>query len=167
VLTVVDPGALGSYAVGQKGIYRAPPQEVDLGDMVAARSFNDQAVEVSLLDLWNGLGDEGNRRAVSEVRLRVKGLVVNEGGGEDGFLLARLVMGCCAADALPVAMMIRHDLQVTLPDDAWVVVEGVLDPEATARALADDESWPVLAGVMDLVSYELIDEPPDPYLYPW
>lgn len=167
VLTVIDPGALGSYAVGQQGVYRAPAREVDLAAMLEARSFNDQAVQLTLLDLWNALGDAENRAALAETPLKIEGFVVNEDAPGGAFLLARMVMGCCAGDALPVALTIRHDLQAGLPTDTWVAVEGVLDANATARALADTDGWPVVTGVMDLTGYELIDEPAVPYLFPW
>lgn len=167
VLTVIDPGALGSYAVRQQGVYRASAQEVDLAEMLEARSFNDQAVELTVLDLWNALGDSEKRSVLAQTRLRVEGFVVNEGAPAGSFLLARMVMGCCAGDALPLALTIRNDLPAGLPTDSWVAVEGVLDPDATAIALADTESWPVVAGVIDLTGYELIDEPAVPYLYPW
>jgi putative membrane protein len=61
---------------------------------------------------------------------------------ENSFFCYRLLMFCCAADAVPVGVLIEYDKAKTLKKGAWVRVEGILK--------STDIKDPRLAKVMDL-----------------
>ncbi len=77
--------------------------------------------------------------------------------GEDEVLINRFVVSCGVADASPVSMVVRSPAAAALPNDAWVRVQGVLQPgEWNGRAL------PVIAAQRVTPT----DLPNQPYLYP-
>lgn len=76
--------------------------------------------------------------------------------------LARLTIGCCAADALPVRVALdggdREAELDALPSDAWLVVRGTLQP---GTATPDNNYVPTLT----VTGLERTAAPEDPYEY--
>ena len=76
---------------------------------------------------------------------------------EDIFLLARITLSCCVADASAIGLPIRYEGAVTLAADQWVQVRGRFQLGEFGAELL-----PILT-----VEELLLTEPPDqPYLYP-
>jgi uncharacterized repeat protein (TIGR03943 family) len=168
VAVIIDPGALGSYAVGQQAAYRAPAiSHIDVEAMLRSRSFGGQAAEVSLLELWQAVEQGASSDSLAGTPLSLDGFMIHDENIGQGFVLARLVVGCCAGDALPVAVMVRGDPQAEIPDDTWVRVQVRFDPDATQAARDEPGEWALVAAVVDLVELEVIDPPDEPYLYPY
>lgn len=46
---------------------------------------------------------------------------------EDEFIVARLMMSCCAADLVPTGLLCEYDKAVELKTDSWITVEGIID----------------------------------------
>lgn len=167
VAIVVDPGALGSYAVSQQSTLQEPAAgHFDLEDHLRSGSFAGQAVDISVLQLWRAVDDGENLDLLTDTPLSLVGFVVHDDEVEEGFLLARLVMACCAGDALAVTVEVRGVSIPELADDTWVRAEVTLNPAATA-AIEVTTDTTALAAVVDLVGLEVIDFPAEPYLYPW
>ena len=167
VAVIVDPGALGSYAVSSQSTLQTPaPGVFDLEAHLRSGSFAGQAVDISVLQLWRAVDDGENLDLLTDTPLSLVGFVVNDEKVENGFVLARLVMGCCAGDALAVTVEVRGGSLPELPDDTWVRVEVNFDPTATA-ALTERDDLMARAAVVDLVGLEKIDVPSEPYLFPW
>ena len=61
------------------------------------------------------------------ITVRLEGLVVNNEELDDGFLLTRFLVSCCAADGVPVQVAVRG-LDTTFEDDEWVVADVVFQP---------------------------------------
>jgi uncharacterized repeat protein (TIGR03943 family) len=168
VAVVIDPGALGSYTIAQQRAYRSPvAAELDLDEMLRSRSFAGQPVELSLLQLSQAVGAGEQLDVLEETPLTLQGFVVHDDRLADGFLLGRLVMGCCAGDALPIVVMVNGDPGTSLPDDTWVRTEVRYDQEATETSQEASEDMPIVSAVVDLVEIEQIEPPTEPYLYPW
>lgn len=167
VAIVVDPGALGSYAVSQQSTLQTPAAgDFDLESHLRYGSFNGQAVDVSVLQLWRAVDAGKDLDILAKTPLSLVGFVVNDDRISDGFLLARLVMACCAGDAIAVTVEVRGVSIPNLADDTWVRAEVIFDPTATA-ALVEPGGTTALAAVVDLVGLEEIEFPEEPYLYPW
>jgi uncharacterized repeat protein (TIGR03943 family) len=167
VAIVVDPGALGSYAVGQQSSLRVPAgSDFDLEAYLRSRSFAGQAVDLSILQLYYAAQDHNQLDLLADTTIRLEGFVMHDDRLADGFLLARLVIGCCAGDALPVTVEVGGDAADDLADDTWVRALVNFDPAATAALAADDDGTHA-AAVVDLVGLDQIEPPSEPYLYPW
>jgi uncharacterized repeat protein (TIGR03943 family) len=165
VAIVVDPGALGSYAVGQQSSFRVPAsRHFDLEAYLRSRSFAGQAVELSILQLWQAVDGGDQLDVLADTTLSLEGFVVHDDSLVDGFVLARLLIGCCAGDALPITVEVDGDAATDLADDTWVRARVNFDPVATA-AMADDGTEK--AAVVDLVDLDEIEPPTEPYLYLW
>ena len=168
VAVVIDPGALGSYTIAQQRAYRSPVgTDFDLDAMLRSRSFAGQPVELSLLQFSQAVHAGEQLDVLAETPLTLQGFVVHDDRVTDGFLLARLVIGCCAGDALPIVVMVDGDPMTSLPDDTWVRAEVHFDQLATTTIAESSEDAPIVDAVVDLVGIEQIEPPVEPYLYPW
>ena len=56
--------------------------------------------------------------------MQLEGLVVNDPEAAGGFLLTRFMVSCCAADGIPLQVLL-HDTGQPLEDDTWVIAEVV------------------------------------------
>ncbi|HJP73472.1 MAG TPA: TIGR03943 family protein [Pseudonocardiaceae bacterium] len=72
--------------------------------------------------------------------------------------VARLVITCCAADATPMKVELAGGQASALPDDQWIVADGILVP---GSATAANEYTPTLR----LRAITQIAQPSDPYEY--
>ncbi|HEX4222543.1 MAG TPA: TIGR03943 family protein [Pseudonocardiaceae bacterium] len=99
--------------------------------------------------VWDGT------HSLSHRVVALTGFVVQDQGSS---YVARLVITCCAADATPMKVELDGDQAAALPDDQWIVAEGVLVP---GSATAGNEYTPTLAvrGIFQ------ISPPSDPYEY--
>ncbi|RZQ60350.1 TIGR03943 family putative permease subunit [Amycolatopsis suaedae] len=100
---------------------------------------------------WDGNGSL-NGRTVS-----LTGFVVHEQGST---LLARMVIGCCAADAYPVTVRVTGGTGAVagLPADTWIEVTGQVVPGSatTANGYTPD---------LTLATARRVQAPQDPYEY--
>lgn len=83
------------------------------------------------------------------------GFIVQDHGST---YVARLVITCCAADATPMKVELAGGQAAALPDDQWIVAEGVLVPGSASAA---NEYTPTL----DVHGITQIAQPADPYEY--
>jgi uncharacterized repeat protein (TIGR03943 family) len=152
VLVAVDPGGLGAEAARQRaplaalpptGVYPLLPPTDPLPLRVV--DFQDRA--------RNDL-----ERSLDGRRVELEGLVVNDDTVEDGFLLTRFVVSCCAADGIPVQVEVRGAPEA-LPDDTWVRVVGTWRPggepeRPDGRPVRLDVESVVVEGEPPLSAYE-------------
>lgn len=113
---LIVPRPLGSYSAERAAGPPPPPASQEFaplpaGDPVAlpVRDFTSRAV------FGDGTTLQGRTVAITGF--------VTEAPGE-GFYLTRLVIACCAADALPVKVYVAGDVPKPA-DDTWVEVTGV------------------------------------------
>ena len=92
--------------------------------------------------------------------IEVIGLVFkdNQSFKEDEFVPSRLMMVCCAADMQPVGLLCQYEKAAELEADTWVKVSGTL-----GEVEFDSEMIPCIIDS----SVEGVDEPDDPYIYPY
>ena len=65
--------------------------------------------------------------SIEGIAIRLEGLVVNSPEIDDGFLLTRFLVSCCAADGVPVQVALRG-LDTPFEDDQWVVADVIFQP---------------------------------------
>jgi uncharacterized repeat protein (TIGR03943 family) len=162
---VVNPGALGSYAVGRQSSSRTLASlDFDLDAHLRSHSFGGQAPELNIAQVQIAAADPDQAPLLAETTVVVDGFVVNGDRSTDGFLLARIMVGCCAGDGLPLSIDVRGDDGPPHDEDQWVRVRGTLDLPATEAHRAGDDPG---GAVFDADSVEAISEPSEPYLYPY
>lgn len=91
--------------------------------------------------------------SLDDRRIRLTGFVVHEG---DGGYLARMAIGCCAADAYPVKVQLTGADLAGHPDDSWIEVVVELVPDTATKANEYVPSATVHA-------LRPVPEPKDPY----
>ncbi|MGH1503756.1 MAG: TIGR03943 family putative permease subunit [Acidimicrobiales bacterium] len=157
VLISVAPTALGASAADRleaitplETTERFPPLSSDEPTEMGVYDFIERAV-------WD------DERTLEGAEVRLVGLVVNDDEIDDGFRLTRFLVSCCAADGLPVQVVV-HGLAEELPNDTWVdIVVTWRPPEVPygeSEGTDDIEA--------DIVELQILDEPPaDPYESPY
>lgn len=91
-------------------------------------------------------------------RVKTIGMLYQDGQGSDDYLLGfRYVMSCCAADAMPVGVLINKPRDFVLEKDAWYEFEGTVQPDSI-------EGYFVIK--MDDVLIRPIEKPSQTWLYP-
>jgi uncharacterized repeat protein (TIGR03943 family) len=157
VALVFDPGALGSYAVGQQASASFNDVDFDLADHLRSHTFGGQAADLQLCEFVWSASDPADRRLLASTHVRLIGFVTRlEGAGP--LYLARLRMGCCAGDAVASLVELRG-AEPRPADDTWVEVVGTFDRQASAAS--DDPTRPVIR----VERMRRIREPSEPYEY--
>lgn len=130
---VVAPAPLGAYAAGRQGpassTGRKPP-----ANLAAPK---DGAVNLSLAELEDRINVGQD---LSAVRVRLVGFVSSGPAVEDGFVMTRFQVSCCAADARAVSIAVRGSYGELPARDSWVEVVGRPSPPTGAQPSVDVES---------------------------
>jgi uncharacterized repeat protein (TIGR03943 family) len=147
-LIVVGPPALGSYAADRNGTAMQRPPGFDTlpaGDTVQLGVL-DYATR-AVYDHGNGLGNR---------RIRLVGFITI--GHTGAPYLTRMVMSCCAADALPIKVGLSGNLPTNLKPDSWLEVTG----HYTTSQLTDDfDNGPI--PFIDIIELRPVPAPRQPY----
>jgi uncharacterized repeat protein (TIGR03943 family) len=151
---LIAPPALGADSVNRAG-----------GRTVASEQRQDQVIKTKFPPLPAGavvpmrMADVATRAAWDATNslngrtLELTGFVVHDAAG---IYVARLVITCCAADAMPVkARLVGVE---GLADDQWITVTGQVRPDSAVQA---DNYVPVF----DTATVKKIGTPSDPYEY--
>ncbi|MEW5957541.1 MAG: TIGR03943 family protein [Chloroflexota bacterium] len=138
----VSPKALTSAAAPQRNeVLTKPKSEKNILDwLIEFRSINDPA-------------------AFTGQQARLIGFVYrDEQFAADEFMVSRFVISCCAADAVPLGLVVRWPETASLTADQWVEVNGRFEPGQFG-----DEALPILIAE----SITPAQTPDQPYLYPY
>lgn len=123
-LLLFAPPALGSYAAGRSGsavVARSDYAPLPAGDPLT----------LTMLDYASrAVFDQG--ASLGERRIRLTGFAMR--GPQGSWLLARMMVSCCAADARPVKIALGGDLPDGLAEEQWLQVTG----KYSARQLQDE-----------------------------
>jgi uncharacterized repeat protein (TIGR03943 family) len=155
VVVLVQPAALGSYAVASRA---AVPGGGDSGfDPLAAPVRG--AVPMSMAEFVTRAVRDPDQ-SLSGVRVRLVGFVAPSQGRDGGYRLTRFVIFCCAADAEALQAVVRGDATPRARDQ-WLEVEGSWQPRPPAAE--DDPSPPPPALHADTVRPVAPARPPYEY----
>jgi uncharacterized repeat protein (TIGR03943 family) len=156
-LLLIAPAPLGSFAaerggenrVAESGLTTAFPE---LPDPV------DGAVELPMSDYLSRVLHEEDTPVRGEA-VRLVGFVTPD-EQDDGFRLTRFVVGCCAADAIPLQVAIA-DVRSVPDRDTWLEAVVVWNGDVLT-----DESTPLdRVPVVELERSQVIERPDQPYEY--
>lgn len=115
-LLIFSPPALGSFSASRNGTALGAASTSDFAPLPAG-----DPVRVPLLDYAaRSVFDKG--RSLGDRQVLLTGFVIAGPHGEP--YLARLFVGCCAADARPVKIGLTGDLPPDLHADQWIEVTG-------------------------------------------
>jgi len=146
---------LNASAMGGKGISSAVP--ITAGGNATIQF--DQAADTRNILQWNGLfNSNADPSTYLGQEANVIGFVYHDPNLKDGqFLVGRFALVCCPADAFAVVMVVIWPQSATLPTNQWVKVKGpVQSVQLNGQTLPSIQA----------VSVELVDPPPQTYLYP-
>ena len=153
VLYVIAPPPLGAWAAAREPA-RAEVVSTGLPPLEVGA---DGVADTDLLDLVQRMWSAPE--TVQDVPVRMLGFVSE--GVETPASLARITVGCCAADGRPVKVDLAGPAADGLPPEGdWVVVEGRWT--AGLEDPADELSPPVT--VLEITGVTPAEEPDEPYL---
>lgn len=150
---LVAPPALGADSV-QRAADTAPRAAApsDDGSALFPALAPDDVLPLQLSEfVERAAWDSGN--SLDDRRIRLTGFVFHEG---DTSYLARIAIGCCAADAYPVKIKLTGADLSRHPDDSWIEAVVELVPGTATKA----NDYVPTATVR---SVRPIAEPEDPY----
>jgi uncharacterized repeat protein (TIGR03943 family) len=157
VVMLVQPAALGSYAVASRSAVPGGGHGGGFGPLAAPVRG---AVPMSMAEfVTRAVRDPG--QSLAGVRVRLVGFVAPaEHADGNGYRLTRFVIFCCAADAEALQAVVRGD-PTPRARDQWLEVEGTWQPRPPAAE--DDPSPPPPALHADLVRPVAPARPPYEY----
>jgi uncharacterized repeat protein (TIGR03943 family) len=154
---LVPPQPLGAAAMSSRDVSTealtsaaAPGRNEILAKPKGDKNVYDWLVEFRMVN---------DPTAFTGEEARVVGFVYQDDRfGGDEFMVSRFVISCCAADAVPLGLVVKWPETGSLDEDQWVEVKGQFD-----LGRFDGEEMPVL--IAEAVSPT--DTPDQPYLYPY
>jgi uncharacterized repeat protein (TIGR03943 family) len=153
VLLLIAPLPLGADAAARQEAF-APRYEASTFPPLPEPT--EGAVELRIGEIVNrAFWDESG--AVHETPIRAIGFVTYAADVDDGFVLTRFRINCCAADAIPAKIAVLEGGRP--PEDRWVEVVGEVAPVAEIDPDATD--LPRVELVASSVTE--ISEPGNPY----
>jgi uncharacterized repeat protein (TIGR03943 family) len=144
-IILVAPPALGSYSADRVGTALQPPPgfpTLPAGDPIKL-SVNDYA--------GRAVYDHG--RSLGTRRIELTGFVSRDRDG--GAYLVRMMLNCCAADALPVKVRLTGHVPPVLQPDTWLAVTGTFTPGQTRD--------PANNGVIPFINISQVHPVPAPH----
>ncbi len=157
VLVSVAPTGLGAAAADRVEAFT--PVESDTS--FAPLDASDGPVEMRVFEfLDRALWDE--ERSLEGVPVRLQGIVVTDPSVPDGFKLVRFLVSCCAADGIPLQVIVHGT--PAFESDTWVAADVVWRPPETQYG-EGDQGW--LVEVDAITVTELEEAPSDPYESPY
>jgi uncharacterized repeat protein (TIGR03943 family) len=156
VVMVVQPAALGSYAVAGRSVAPGGGHEGGFDPLAAPVRG---AVPMSMAEFVTRAVRDPDQ-SLAGVRVRLVGFVAPSEGQQGGYRLTRFVIFCCAADAEALQAVVRGD-PTPRARDQWLEVEGTWQPRPPAAE--DDPSPPPPVVHADLVRPVAPVRPPYEY----
>jgi uncharacterized repeat protein (TIGR03943 family) len=147
-LIIVGPPALGSYAADRNGTALQRPPGFD------ALPAGDP-LQIGVLDYaTRAVYDRGN--GLANRRIKLIGFITT--GHTGAPYLTRMVMSCCAADALPIKVGLSGKVPTDLKPNAWLEVTG----HYTTHQLSDDFNGGPIPFI-DIIAARAVPAPRQPY----
>ncbi|MFB9909208.1 TIGR03943 family putative permease subunit [Allokutzneria oryzae] len=128
---LIAPPALGSDSVNRNDGRSVAQGERKTGGAKFDPLPPGDVVPITMTDfVTRSAWDDAN--TLNDRTVRMTGFIVRD---KTSTMMARLVMGCCAADATPVRVRLDGDPRAAaLPVDSWVEVTGRIQPGTATEA---------------------------------
>lgn len=167
---VIPSRPLGASVVDSRGLTSAAgiAQEGDVSSLrlhpsTLLRTSPGQALDSvparrDILGWLRAFGPHPDPEAFAGQAVDVVGFVYHdEEMAADQFMVARFLIVCCVADAIPVGLPVRYTEATHLELDTWVRVRGTF---------AAGEIWGERLPVIVAEKVTVVSQPAQPYLYP-
>ena len=155
VVMLIQPAALGSYAVSSRTVV---PGSGGNGQFPPLAAPVRGAVPMPMAEfVTRAVRDPG--QSLAGVRVRLTGFAAPAEAKDGSYRLTRFVIFCCAADAEALQAVIRGDATARARDQ-WLEVEGTWQPRPAA---VDDPTPP--PPVLNADAVRPIAPPRPPYEY--
>lgn len=153
---LVPQRPLGASALANRAVYTTAPLTARSAD--GAQALELPAEERNALDWIRAFHFATDPAIFVGQPANVTGFVYHDPRLEAGqFLLGRFTLTCCVADAMAIGMVVEWQEAESLPDNAWVSVQGEI-----ALQPVEGQSQPkILAKAV-----QVVPEPLQPYLFP-
>ena len=155
-LMVVEPAPLGAYAAGFRSA-QIPTVEAN-AEFPPLPPAVEGAVPLPL-NHFAARALYGEREDLEDVPVRLTGFVASDPVVPGGFALTRFVVGCCAADAVPVQIFV-HGSGPPPPADTWLEVDGIWQPPS--EPIPPDRIQLAKVHVTSL-GMRVVEQPEQPY----
>lgn len=98
-------------------------------------------------------------------KITLTGFVYKEDSFDSNtFVIARLLMSCCAADAQPTGLFCKWDKTSSIKHNQWIKLTGIIEKKMQYNEeTKKDEPM----AIIKVSNVEPIEEPKDPYIYPY
>ncbi|WP_432404064.1 TIGR03943 family putative permease subunit [Wukongibacter sp. M2B1] len=175
---ILNPDSLSAQIVSNKGVNIANNNldsrekiiiknnknlpQIDMNDdSDSVDEYYDADAELFINTLINTYD---NLDMVLGTEVELSGFVYRESDFlENRFVISRLVMSCCAADAQISGLLCEWDEGSKLKDDVWIKVTGTIDSTTYYNDHTDkEETMPLIK----VTKVESIKAPKDQYIYP-
>jgi uncharacterized repeat protein (TIGR03943 family) len=155
-LLLIVPGPLGADAARRDTTAAAPPR-AEWSRFAPLAAPRDGAVDLPLgVFLSRAYYDDDD--SLGGVPVRLTGFVVADPAIPDGYRLTRYLLTCCAADAMPLQVVVQGLGSPPPADDTWLEVVGTWVPPADPTAEGVDRG-----AVLAVTSQVEIPPPANPY----
>lgn len=167
---ILKPGFLDSSIGKNKGVnLSSPGSDRRLTPVEVLRDkllpFNNGVLEINDGNFLTAMEDmESNRDRYIDKDVVITGFVYKDDGTQrDEFIVARMLMSCCAADSQFIGLLARGSEAQSLKADEWVRVSGKINYiEYKGPFVSDKKTIPVIM----IKNVEKIQKPENPYVYP-
>lgn len=165
---IVNPKGLDPSIANKKGLKLVGPSGQNISIFKNNESDNnksseDDVIEVNEKNYLKIVEDmENNINKYKGKKIVISGFVFKEDSfSEDEFVVARMLVSCCAADSEFIGLMCKWDGSKELQDDKWVKIQGIID----VTNYKDKENDRIIPAIR-VNSIEKIDKPKNEYVYP-
>jgi putative membrane protein len=120
--------------------------------------FNEEDYYYTLFDVAENIEVYAGKKVI------LTGFVYKEAGfKEDEFVVARMMLNCCAADTQVAGILCRWDKTHELKKEQWVRIEGIL---ASRPFMEPDNNKEDVMPEIIVEKVSFTDKPENPYIYP-
>jgi putative membrane protein len=84
--------------------------------------------------------------------------------GRHSFLLARMLVSCCAADAVPAGIYCITDTLLGMQESQWVRISGILTTRSIRQSWENEEH---VVPILHVTKAEKTEKPENQYIYPY
>ncbi|MCX7620423.1 MAG: TIGR03943 family protein [Acidimicrobiales bacterium] len=168
IAVLADPSALGaaSIARGQSPLRQPRTPHLDLQRFLTTHSAGGQVPRLTMTQFLAAASDNNDSAQLAATEVELLGFVV--ANTPNGFLLARLQIGCCAADAVPIVVDVVAAQPVHYAPDTWLAVQGRYDRTTTEARLQSTKNTTEVPYPVFVASTISPTKAPDPtYEYPY
>lgn len=162
----VNPNSLGTQIVSNKGFSIINYEKNSLQPSINANSYSKD-------NYYDAEGEEFKKILINTYEnldemlgkeVELSGFVYREpDSNENRFVISRLALSCCAADAQIAGLLCEWDESSKLKDNEWIKVTGMINSTTYHNENTNKEE---IMPLIEVTKTESIEAPKNQYIYP-